>query len=52
VDKAVVGSNVHRGKDTEMSKVGKDCHWEQRSIEETTPKWPFTDKAVVGSNIQ
>jgi hypothetical protein len=48
----LLGATFKRGKDTEMSKVRKVCHWEQHSIEEKTPKCPLADRAVGGSNIQ
>jgi hypothetical protein len=47
-----LGAKFKRGKDTKMSKVRKDCHWEQHSIEEKTPKCPLADRAVVGSTVQ
>jgi hypothetical protein len=41
-----VGATFKRGTDTEMSNVGKGCHWEQHSIEEKTPKCPLADRVV------
>jgi hypothetical protein len=48
----LLGATFKRGKDTEMSKGGEDCHWKQYSKEEKTPKCPLADRAVVGSNVQ
>jgi hypothetical protein len=42
----------NKGKDTKMSIGRKGCCWEQRSIEERTPKCPLADRDVVGSNIR
>jgi hypothetical protein len=47
-----LGATFERGKDTKMSKGGKDCHWKQHSKEEKTPKCPRADRAVTGSNVQ
>jgi hypothetical protein len=48
----LLGATFKRGKDTEMSKGRKDCHWKQHSKEEKTPKFPLADRAVTGSNVQ